>query len=103
MLTEKQRKTMLFIEAYHARTGGVSPTVREIAQHLGYRSKCSAHGLLLGLEDRGFIRCMPSRWRAIQVVTPISRFEFLRFDDQSKALRPYACAPNAEKAQVSQT
>lgn len=86
MLTEKQRKTLLFIEAYQARTGGVSPTVQEIAQHVGYRSKCGAHRLLVGLEERGFIRCMPSRARAIQVITPISRFEFHRFDAKEKAL-----------------
>jgi len=88
MLTHQQRATMLFIEAYQERTGGVSPSVREIATHLGHRSKCSAHRLLMGLEERGLIRCMPSRARAITVVAPVSRWACYRFSENRKALEP---------------
>ena len=42
MITKQQRKALLFIEAEMARTGGVAPTVRQIADHLHYRSTTMA-------------------------------------------------------------
>lgn len=100
MLTHQQRRALLFIEAELDRTGGVSPSVREIAKHLGHKRTGSAQRLLVGLEERGFIHRRCSRARAITVVNPISRFAFLRFDDQSKTLRPYASPVNAETART---
>ena len=52
MITKQQRKALLFIEAELDRTGGVAPTVREIADHFDYRSTTMARRLLKGLEDR---------------------------------------------------
>ena len=40
----------------------------------------------MGLEERGFIRRLPAKDRAIEVVKPVSRFEVFRFDPNSKAL-----------------
>jgi repressor LexA len=97
MMTAQQRKAMLFIEAEVAR-GGIAPSVKELAAHMRYRSMNHAHKLLLGLEERGFIRRLPHRARAIEVVRPVSRFAFHRFDDESKALRPSAF-PQKETAQ----
>ena len=78
---------MLFIESQIERTGGVAPTVREIADHLHHRSTSMARRLLKGLEERGFIRRLPSKVRAIEVVRPLSRFAAFRFDPRAKALR----------------
>lgn len=91
MITPKQRALMLFLERYMARSGGVSPTLREIAAHRGSAlSKACAMRLLLGLEARGFIRRIPYRARAIEIVRPVSRFEVMAWDDERKALRPHA-------------
>ena len=78
---------MLFIEAELERTGGIAPSVREIADHFQYRSPSMARRLLMGLEERGFIRRLPAKDRAIEVVKPVSRFEVFRFDAETKALR----------------
>ena len=87
MITKQQRKALLFIEAEIARTGGIAPTVRELADHLHYRSPSMARRLLLGLEERGFICRLPAKDRAIEVVKPLSRFEVFRFDPESKTLK----------------
>ena len=90
MITKQQRKALLFIEAEMERTGGIAPSVREIADHFHYRSPTMARRLLMGLEERGFIRRLPAKDRAIEVVKPISRFEVFRFDPQSKVLTRFA-------------
>lgn len=90
MITPLQRRVMLFIEAHQARTGGVSPSIAEIARHLRYRSNNHAQRLLVGLEERGLIRRLPHAARAIEVLRPVSRFAFYRLDDETKQLRPFA-------------
>ena len=87
MITKQQRKALVFIEAEMQRTGGIAPTVSEIADHFHYRSPTMARRLLIGLEERGFIRRLPAKDRAIEVVKPVSRFATFRFDPESKALR----------------
>ena len=86
MMTKQQRKALLFIEAEMQRTGGVAPSVQQIADHLHYRSPSPARRLLIGLEQRG-IRRLASKARAIEIVTPVSRFAAFRFDPTAKALR----------------
>ena len=61
--------------------------MREIADHLHYRSPTMARRLLIGLEERGFIRRLPAKDRAIEVVKPVSRFAPFSFDDRTKSLR----------------
>jgi repressor LexA len=87
MITKQQRKALLFIEAEMERTGGIAPSVRELADHFRYRSPSMARRLLMALEDRGFIRRLPAQDRAIEVVKPVSRFEAFRFDTKTKRLR----------------
>jgi SOS-response transcriptional repressor LexA len=87
VLTKNQRRALLLIEAEVERTGGVAPSVRELAEQMGYKSQTTARNVLLGLERRGFIRRLEGRDRAIEVLRPISRFATFRFDDKSKRLR----------------
>lgn len=86
MLTYHQRRAMLFIEKEMARTGGIASTVREIANHFGYRSPTPARSLLAGREARGHIRRLPDLDRAIEVVKPVSRVAVYRFDERTKSL-----------------
>ena len=90
MITKQQRKALVFIEAEMERTGGVAPSVREIADHFHYRSPTMARRLLIGLEERGFIRRLEAKDRAIEVLKPVSRFATFRFDAKTKALRRHA-------------
>jgi repressor LexA len=67
MLTRKQHELLLFINGRLAQTG-VSPSFDEMKDALGLKSKSGIHRLISGLEERGFIRRLPHRARALEVV-----------------------------------
>jgi repressor LexA len=67
MLTKKQHALLLYIQDQLAR-GGVSPSFEEMKLALGLRSKSGIHRLITGLEERGFLRRLPNRARALEVV-----------------------------------
>src|SRR5205823_5430190 len=67
MLTRKQHELLLFINRRLAE-GGVSPSFDEMKEALGLRSKSGIHRLITGLEERGFIRRLPHRARALEVL-----------------------------------
>lgn len=89
MLTHRQHEALTFIRRYQRRTGGVSPSVREIAAGLGHSNQIGRIlSLLSGLEERGFIRRMPGRKRAIEVIRPIPIADVFRWCDEEKRLKP---------------
>jgi repressor LexA len=67
MLTRKQYELLMYIEAA-LRDGGVSPSFDEMKEALGLKSKSGIHRLITGLEERGFIRRLPHRARALEVL-----------------------------------
>jgi repressor LexA len=67
MLTRKQQELLLFIHR-HLTQGGVSPSFDEMKQALNLKSKSGIHRLITGLEERGFIRRLPHRARALEVL-----------------------------------
>jgi repressor LexA len=67
MLTNKQHELLLFINQRLTATG-VSPSFDEMKDALNLRSKSGIHRLINGLEERGFIRRLPHRARALEVV-----------------------------------
>ncbi|MCL2468782.1 MAG: transcriptional repressor LexA [Alphaproteobacteria bacterium] len=67
MLTRKQ-KELLFLIRKRLEEGGVSPSFDEMKAALGLRSKSGIHRLVSGLEERGFIRRLPHRARALEIV-----------------------------------
>ncbi|MBV8936377.1 MAG: transcriptional repressor LexA [Alphaproteobacteria bacterium] len=67
MLTRKQRELLLFINQRLTATG-VSPSFDEMKDALHLKSKSGIHRLVSGLEERGFIRRLPHRARALEVV-----------------------------------
>jgi SOS-response transcriptional repressor LexA len=79
---------MLFIERELQRSGGIAPSLSEIADHFHYRSPPAARSLLTGLEARGHIRRLAGRDRAIEVLKPVSRLAVYRFDELTKSLTP---------------
>ncbi|MFQ5775043.1 MAG: transcriptional repressor LexA [Kiloniellaceae bacterium] len=66
MLTRKQHELLLFIHR-HLAAHGVSPSFDEMKDALGLKSKSGIHRLVTGLEERGFIRRLPHRARAVEV------------------------------------
>ncbi|MEM1232675.1 MAG: transcriptional repressor LexA [Pseudomonadota bacterium] len=67
MLTQKQRDLLLFIHKRLQRDG-VPPSFDEMKEALDLRSKSGIHRLITALEERGFIRRMAHRARAIEIV-----------------------------------
>src|SRR5271167_3446189 len=67
MLTRKQRELLLYINQRLTATG-VSPSFDEMKDALNLKSKSGIHRLVSGLEERGFIRRLPHRARALEVV-----------------------------------
>jgi len=67
MLTKKQRELLTFINRRLAATG-VAPSFDEMKDALNLRSKSGIHRLISGLEERGFIRRLAHRARALEVV-----------------------------------
>ncbi len=67
MLTRKQQELLVFIHE-RLKKGGVSPSFDEMKEALGLKSKSGIHRLITGLEERGFIRRLPHRARALDVM-----------------------------------
>ncbi|MGE0846327.1 MAG: transcriptional repressor LexA [Flavobacteriaceae bacterium] len=67
MLTQKQLELLLFIND-RLKESGVPPSFDEMKDALDLRSKSGIHRLITALEERGFIRRLPHRARALEVV-----------------------------------
>lgn len=67
MLTRKQHELLRFIQA-SLEESGVSPSFEEMKEALDLKSKSGVHRLISALEERGFIRRLPNRARALEVL-----------------------------------
>ena len=68
MLTKKQYELLVLIDR-RIKKDGVPPSFDEMKDALGLKSKSGIHRLISGLEERGFIRRLPHRARALEVLT----------------------------------
>lgn len=83
MLTRKQHELLCFINDRLSETG-VSPSFEEMKEALDLKSKSGVHRLISALEERNFIRRLPNRARALEI---------LRLPDAVKSATP-AAKPN---------
>jgi repressor LexA len=67
MLTRKQFELLRFIQE-RLRESGVPPSFDEMKDALDLKSKSGIHRLIMALEERGFIRRLPNRARALEVI-----------------------------------
>jgi repressor LexA len=67
MLTRKQSELLTYINA-QLRESGVSPSFEEMKDALSLKSKSGVHRLISALEERGFIRRLPNRARALEIL-----------------------------------
>ena len=67
MLTKKQYKLLVYIQDYFLETG-VCPSYEEMKVALNLKSKSGIHRLIANLEDRGYVRRLPNRARALEVL-----------------------------------
>jgi repressor LexA len=67
MLTAKQHELLLYIQRKLEETG-ISPSFEEMKDALDLKSKSGVHRLISALEERGFLRRLPNRARALEVL-----------------------------------
>jgi repressor LexA len=67
MLTRKQSELLIYIQARLAESG-ISPSFEEMKEALALKSKSGVHRLISALEERGFIRRLPNRARALEIL-----------------------------------
>ncbi len=67
MLTKKQKNLLIFINEKLKRTG-ISPSYDEMRISLNLKSKSGIHRLISALEERGFIKRLPHKARALEVI-----------------------------------
>lgn len=65
-LTDKQRELLAYL--HMANSAQVTPTFEEMRRHLGLSSKSGVQRLLNGLQERGYIKRIPNRARAIELL-----------------------------------
>ncbi|MBU6266296.1 MAG: transcriptional repressor LexA [Sphingomonadales bacterium] len=85
MLTRKQHELIRFIQQRLEDTG-VSPSFEEMKEALDLKSKSGVHRLISALEERGFIRRLPNRARALEVLR--------QPEDATPAARASAATPS---------
>jgi repressor LexA len=103
MLTRKQRELLLYINQRLNATG-VSPSFDEMKDALALKSKSGIHRLVSGLEERGFIRRLPHRARALEVIKlpEESAVSTLRTQKDPHG-EPIGASPSDERARFSPT
>ena len=67
MLTRKQHELLMFIHE-RLKEAGIPPSFDEMKDALDLASKSGIHRLITALEERGFIRRLPNRARALEVL-----------------------------------
>lgn len=67
MLTRKQHELLMFINE-RLKESGVPPSFDEMKDALDLRSKSGIHRLIMALEERGFLRRLPNRARALEIL-----------------------------------
>ena len=81
MLTKKQKELLTFISTSQNRNG-VSPSYDEMKSALNLKSKSGIHRLILALEERGFVRRLAHKARALEVIK--DRFTSIDIANQDK-------------------
>ncbi len=105
MLTRKQQELLIFIND-RLKQGGVSPSFDEMKDALGLKSKSGIHRLITGLEERGFIRRLAHRARALEVLrmpdgVPIVEDTDPEILQDAKSPAPHRFQPNVIKGNFS--
>ncbi|MGB7655184.1 MAG: transcriptional repressor LexA [Novosphingobium sp.] len=97
MLTRKQHELIRYIQAKLEETG-VSPSFEEMKEALDLKSKSGVHRLISALEERGFIRRLPNRARALEVLKQpedvSSKAPFAKSDNVVELKRPEPARPS---------
>jgi repressor LexA len=95
MLTAKQRELLIFIDN-RLNESGISPSFDEMREALDLKSKSGVHRLISALEERGFIRRLANRARALEVL----KLPEVRPTATVTPLRPAVAAPANDTLEI---
>src|SRR4051794_29220322 len=95
MLTAKQHELLVFIDN-RLKDDGISPSFDEMREALGLKSKSGVHRLISALEERGFIRRLPNRARALEVL----KLPDVRTSATVTSIRPVSPAPANDTLEI---
>jgi repressor LexA len=95
MLTAKQRELLVFIDS-RLKQNGISPSFDEMREALALKSKSGVHRLISALEERGFIRRLANRARALEVV----KLPEARPSATVTPIRPVTAAPANDTLEI---
>src|SRR5665213_1603457 len=101
MLTRKQHELLMFIHE-RLKEAGVPPSFDEMKDALDLRSKSGIHRLIKALEERGFIRRLPNRARAIEVVRLPETLQRAAAAQSRRAFSPNVIEGNLGKVRAAQ-
>ena len=101
MLTRKQHELLVYIDRRIKQTG-VSPSFDEMKSALGLRSKSGIHRLISGLEERGFIKRLAHRARALEVLRLPENLDQLEQGKAKAKAKKTASAKQASQKQDDQ-
>jgi repressor LexA len=100
MLTRKQHELLMFIHERIKETG-VSPSFDEMKEALDLASKSGIHRLITALEERGFLRRLPHRARALEVIKMPQQATASAPAKGRGTFRPHVVETRAEPAAVA--
>ena len=101
MLTRKQHELLVFIHE-RLQESGIPPSFDEMKEALDLASKSGIHRLITALEERGFIRRLPNRARALEVLKLPDAFSRPEGSKVSRTERPFAAkAPSPARLAAS--
>ena len=93
MLTRKQHELITFIQN-RLEESGISPSFEEMKEALALKSKSGVHRLISALEERGFIRRLPNRARALEVIKTPEGSVLRQAQDERAIAQPRAANAN---------
>ena len=67
MLTKKQKELLSYIQNFQNKNG-VTPSYEEMKSALDLKSKSGIHRLIIALEERGFVRRLAHKARALEII-----------------------------------
>ncbi len=94
MLTAKQRELLVFIDR-KLEESGISPSFEEMKDALDLKSKSGVHRLISALEERGFIRRLANRARALEVLKQPDDVQAARTAPANDAIGGHVAPPRA--------
>src|SRR6202051_2070690 len=101
MLTRKQHELLRFIHE-RLKEQGIPPSFEEMKEALDLRSKSGIHRLIMALEERGFIKRLANRARAIEVLR-LSETATVQTPSRPRAFAPSVIPGNLGRARPAAT